>query len=138
LAGLGVEAALTDWVRMYQDLLVELGTLATDRDLSSDALREQLRVNRRRIASVSTNDVGFAAASLSFRHFCDCKTQERVCPIRARAMPLKCNIAVNVSLLLLCNLRCAGCSKKLKYEKASNSIFNRRDVIRACSQRTAW
>ena len=40
--GLGVEAALTDWVRMYQDLLVELGTLATDRDLSSDALREQL------------------------------------------------------------------------------------------------
>ncbi len=42
LAGLGVEAALTDWVRMYQDLLVELGTLATDRDLSSDALREQL------------------------------------------------------------------------------------------------
>jgi len=34
LAGLGVEAALTDWVRMYQDLLVELGTLATDRDLS--------------------------------------------------------------------------------------------------------
>jgi TnpA family transposase len=42
LAGLVVEAALTDWVRMYQDLLVELGTLATDRDLSSDALREQL------------------------------------------------------------------------------------------------
>jgi TnpA family transposase len=42
LASVGVDAQLTDWARLYRDLLGQLGTLATDRALSSEALREHL------------------------------------------------------------------------------------------------
>ena len=42
LASVGVDAQLTDWARLYRDLPGQLGTLATDRALSSEALREHL------------------------------------------------------------------------------------------------
>jgi hypothetical protein len=42
LAGIGVDAELTDWARLYRDLFGEVGALAIDRDLSSEALREHL------------------------------------------------------------------------------------------------
>jgi hypothetical protein len=41
-AAVGVDAQLTDWARLYQELLGELGSLAGDSELSSDALRERL------------------------------------------------------------------------------------------------
>jgi hypothetical protein len=42
IAAAGVDAKLADWARLYQELLSELGSLASDAALSSDALREQL------------------------------------------------------------------------------------------------
>jgi len=42
IAAVGVDAKLADWARLYQELLGELGSLAGDTELSSDALREQL------------------------------------------------------------------------------------------------
>jgi hypothetical protein len=42
IAAVGVDAKLADWARLYQELLGELGSLASDAALSSDALREQL------------------------------------------------------------------------------------------------
>jgi hypothetical protein len=42
IAAAGVDAKLADWARLYQELLGELGSLASDAALSSDALREQL------------------------------------------------------------------------------------------------
>jgi hypothetical protein len=42
LAGVDVDAELTDWARLYRDLLGAVGALAADRDLSSEALREHL------------------------------------------------------------------------------------------------
>jgi TnpA family transposase len=41
-AGVGIDAELTDWARLYRDLLGEVGALAADRDLSSEALRDHL------------------------------------------------------------------------------------------------
>ena len=42
IAAAGVDAKLADWGRLYQELLGELGSLASNAALSSDALREQL------------------------------------------------------------------------------------------------
>jgi hypothetical protein len=42
IAAAGVDAKLADWARLYQELLGELGSLASDAALSSHALREQL------------------------------------------------------------------------------------------------
>jgi hypothetical protein len=42
VAAAGVDAKLADWAPLYQELLGELGLLASDAELSSDALREQL------------------------------------------------------------------------------------------------
>jgi hypothetical protein len=38
----GVDAKLADWARLYQELLGELGSLAGNPSLSSEAMREQL------------------------------------------------------------------------------------------------
>ena len=42
IAAAGVDAKLADWARLHQELLGELGSLASDAALSSEALREQL------------------------------------------------------------------------------------------------
>jgi hypothetical protein len=42
MAAAGVDAKLADWSLLYQELLGELGSLASDAALSNDALREQL------------------------------------------------------------------------------------------------
>jgi hypothetical protein len=42
IAAAGVDAKLADWARLHQELLGELGSLASDAALSSDAVRGQL------------------------------------------------------------------------------------------------
>jgi hypothetical protein len=41
-AAVGVDAQLTDWARLYQELLGELASLVGNPELSSDAVRERL------------------------------------------------------------------------------------------------
>ena len=42
MAAVGVDAKLTDWARLYQELLGELARLVSDSEVSNEAMREQL------------------------------------------------------------------------------------------------
>lgn len=42
MVAVGVDAKLTDWARLYQELLGELARLVSDSEVSNEAMREQL------------------------------------------------------------------------------------------------